>query len=65
MKMTVEIKCKTCGKTYKFEINPKGYVRWEEGTPIQVALPELTPSQRELMISQTCDTCFDTILKEL
>lgn len=63
MKMIVEIKCKICGKTHMFEVNPKGYKLYEEGMLIQKALPELTPNQRELMISQICGTCFDKIFE--
>ena len=35
------------------------YQSWQNGKLIQDAMPYLTISQRELLISGICGTCFD------
>ena len=62
-KMYVEVTCGVCGKTYKIDVDPVGFKKFEEGTmPIQYALPGLTPGQREMLLSQICEECFDKML---
>ena len=45
---TISTACRHCG-----------WIDWQEGELIQVALPTLTEGERELLISGTCDTCWD------
>ncbi len=49
----------------KFEVpvTDEQIVRWKAGELIQRVMPELTPDQRELLISQTCGDCFDDMFK--
>jgi len=35
-----------------------GLARWIEGESIQDAMPELTPSQRESLLTGLCDRCY-------
>lgn len=51
--------CQTCKVRYTFDIDPEDYYAFRHGTFAQSAFPYLTPGQRELMVSQTCDTCFN------
>ena len=41
--------------TFKFD----DYAHWKDGGLIQDDLDNLTPNQRELMLSRTCGKCFD------
>jgi len=54
----VRIKCGDCGKEFTFNVGSADLLAWHEGKHIQDAMPYLTASQRELLISQTCDDCF-------
>ena len=59
MKQRIEVECRICHGSIELEIEPKDYIRWKSGTHIQHAMPYLTPGQRELLISNTCEPCFD------
>lgn len=62
--MYVEVTCRVCGKTHKFYVDPVGFNKFEEGTMlIQDALPELTSGQREMLLSQICEECFDKMFE--
>jgi len=56
--LTKFIDCGDCGKTFPLTMSKEGYEAWIMGELIQRALPELTPGDRELLISRTCDDCF-------
>ena len=57
----LEITCWNCNNTYVVKFSPEGYAEWQGGELIQEALPELSDGERELMISSTCDTCWDEL----
>lgn len=58
--MYVEVTCRACGKTQKIDVDPAGFKKFEEGImSIKDALPGLTPGQREMLLSQICEECFD------
>ena len=59
MEMDIEVTCHNCNKDYPIEVSVEGYEKWEEGELIQNALPELSSGERELLISATCDECWD------
>jgi hypothetical protein len=40
-------------------INPQDVIDWQAGKYIQDAMPYLSKGERELLISGTCDECFD------
>jgi len=56
--------CQTCKVTYTFNIGREDYTSWLDGTYAQDAFPYLTDDQRELMISQTCGTCFNEMFPD-
>jgi hypothetical protein len=62
--MKVITKCRFCKKLYDFEVNKDDFKKWQDGELIHKAMPKLTTSQRELLISQTCDSCWDEIFPE-
>ena len=54
------IPCLTCGNEYVIIYNREDMLNWLSGQNyIQDAMPYLTPSERELLISRTCGDCFD------
>jgi endogenous inhibitor of DNA gyrase (YacG/DUF329 family) len=53
----VEIHCPFCGKTHTVEVNEDAYYDWQDGMLIQDAMPDLTPTEREQLISQLCPDC--------
>ena len=63
---TVELKvdCIQCGHTHVFRVPRNQFEAWERGTLIQDAFPELTPGQREILISKVCGDCFDKMFSE-
>ena len=56
---TISTACRHCGTLHDIDAPTRGWIDWQEGELIQVALPTLTEGERELLISGTCDTCWD------
>ena len=57
-----EITCWNCNKTYAIDVPVDGHLKWKAGNGlIQEVLPELSDGERELLISGTCDTCWDEL----
>jgi hypothetical protein len=57
----VTVKCSQCGKDFAFNVNEQGYEEWRSGALIQECLKENTPEERELLISNTCNVCWDEL----
>jgi hypothetical protein len=56
------IECKFCQSNFVVSVDVDAYERWQNGEGfIQDLMPDMSPSERELLISQTCDDCFDAI----
>ena len=52
--------CRLCGKLVEMLVNPKDLSDWKsEKKYIQDAMPYLSAGEREILISKTCDECFD------
>ena len=62
--MEVMATCRFCGTTHTLTVDINDYFNWQEGTHIQDAMPYLTPAERELLISQTCQTCWDKMFAD-
>ena len=56
--------CRVCGESSTLLVNTTDLARWKNGTYIQDAMPYLSVGDRELLISGTCDPCFDKMFKE-
>jgi len=58
--MEIAIKCVHCKNTYTiYAIKTEDYQRWVNGESfIQDALPYLLSWERELLLSATCDNCW-------
>jgi hypothetical protein len=62
--MNIEVTCHRCNQNYSIEVSVEGHEKWQEGALIQDALPELSSGERELLISGTCDYCWDEMFPE-
>jgi hypothetical protein len=58
---TVTAECRLCGRTYELKVNPGDFMDWRKGKHIQDAMPYLSAGDRELLISGTCESCFDEL----
>ncbi len=59
---TFNVPCKVCGLVYSILLNEKDYDDWQENKGyIQDLLSYLTSAERELLISQTCDACWQKL----
>ena len=57
MMITVDIQCPFCGKLHSVEVEESHYLDWKDGELAQNAMPELSPTEREQLISGMCPTC--------
>jgi hypothetical protein len=58
------IKCIDCGKEIAITAPIEQWHQFELGTLAQNAFPKLTAEQREMLISRTCDDCWDKIFAD-
>jgi hypothetical protein len=62
--ITIDRSCPKCGQTNTLEVDADGYQAWQNGTPIQTALPTLTVNQREIVMSGIDGKCWDAMFKD-
>lgn len=63
--MTVLVQCKSCGKIFNLEVKATSYDSYCRGMMhAQDAFPELTPAERELLISGLCGECWDALFDD-
>ena len=46
-----------CGEAHMVAVSEDGLRLWQGGVLIQDAMPDLTPTEREQLISRLCPTC--------
>lgn len=63
---TVEVtaQCPYCGQPAVVSAPAEGFAQWQAGRSIQHALPELTPGQRETLVSGSHVECFDKMFPD-
>lgn len=59
--LTVVIGCPFCRKEHHVKVNEDAYYRWQNGELIQNAMPDLSPTEREQLISNLCPECQEII----
>lgn len=59
--LPMSIQCSMCHVFVTIEVPLDGFMAWKKGTPIQKAMPTVSKEDRELLISQTCGSCFDKL----
>lgn len=57
----IAITCPFCGADHEVEVNFQKYINWMGGELIQRAMPDLTPTEREQLISHICPKCQEGI----
>lgn len=62
--VTLMASCRLCGDKYLIKVRPQDLVTWNEGAHCQDAFPYLTPGEREMLISHTCDKCWSKIFSD-
>ena len=55
--INVGLTCPFCGEAHEVEVSLVGYVIWKGGELIQNAIQDLTPTEREQLISGLCPKC--------
>ena len=50
--------CPMCNEKHIVEVSDEGFRKWQEGAHVQDAFPELPASEREMLITGTCDACW-------
>lgn len=63
MMIAIVNQCPWCGEDYDIRVPYKGYQEWENGKLIQKALPTLSTTERECLITGCCVKCQDKIKK--
>ena len=51
--------CPFCGRGNEVEVNEMDYFDWDDGMLAQDAFPYLSASEREMLISGICPTCWE------
>lgn len=64
MKVVIEIECPFCGKVHVVEVREDEFAKWQAGELIQNAMPNLSATQREQLISRLCPDCQEEIFGE-
>jgi len=63
-KRIVKVTCEHCSSVHVLEVNPEDIIRWQSGVFIQDCMPYLSDAERELLISRTCDDCWNNMFGE-
>lgn len=62
--MEVLLICPFCGKEHSVMVDMEGYLAWQEGDLVQNAMPHLSATEREQLISHICPQCQADIFGE-
>lgn len=64
--LILDAECWRCGNITSIILNKEDMVDWLSGAgPIEQILYYLSPNERELLISNTCGSCFDSLFEPL
>lgn len=55
----IEANCRMCNNSQIIEVEESSLRKWQQGELIQNAMPGLTADEREMLISGTCNVCWD------
>ena len=58
----VQAVCSNCKSSVELLVNADDWIEWKRGKLIQDAMPYLSASEREILISGICGICFDNIM---
>ena len=57
MRTNVAMTCPFCRKFHIVEVDLEKFEAWQNGELIQNVMPDLTPTEREQLVSQICPKC--------
>ena len=58
--MKINVSCERCHTIYQFKVNEEDFIDYMLGdVHVQVAFPYLTPGERELLLTHTCEKCWN------
>ena len=60
----VTIVCPICGNEHTVEVSEHALYQWQNGACIQNAMPTLSATEREQLISHICPSCQASIFGE-
>ena len=63
MRINVEMRCPFCNTIHAVEVDSAQFEAWQNGELIQRAMPELSATEREQLISNICPKCQVDIFK--
>jgi hypothetical protein len=58
-RILIGVHCTKCGTAHEFAVPATNYFRWRNGELVQNAFPEIPREGRELLVSGSCDACFN------
>lgn len=61
--MTVVSNVCYCGEVQKVSLPLNSLKEWRSGVSIQLAWPEGSPEQREILLSGTCPSCWNELFE--
>lgn len=62
----LDVQCWHCRNIYSIILNKEDFYDWMRGSrAIENILYYLSKGERELLISNTCDSCFDSLFSPL
>lgn len=64
MRINVEMTCPFCGADHAVEVNLAQYDAWRGGELIQNAMPQLSATERDQLITSVCPKCLAELYGE-
>jgi len=61
---SMTVKCRMCNTLHVINVSQEQIKVWKAGALIQVAFPNLNADERELLMTATCGTCFDSMFPD-
>lgn len=61
--ITLENTCPFCAQSSWVTVPVEGFIRWQAGAYVQTAFPDLSPDQREILISGAHPDCWDVFME--
>ena len=61
----LHVTCRRCRDVKPVKLDVDMLKVWKAGMYVQDAFPALSPGERELLISGTCEPCFDRMFADL
>ena len=61
--LVIKTTCPECHKVHQITVEKQDYFNWlQRKGSVQTIFHYLTPSERELLISGICDTCWNNLM---